>query len=76
MIDIKITIRLPEDLVKEASGLGILSSEHIAMLIRSDIQAQLSAMARDTQMQNDLRQIEAEFRTTEVDGLDWYSESV
>jgi hypothetical protein len=69
-MNVEITIRLPEDLVKEANGLGILSSEHIAMLIRADIQAQLSAMANDTQIQNELRQIAAEFSTTERDGLD------
>lgn len=42
--DIEITIRLPEDLDKEASGLGLLSDEHIEMLLRADIQAQLEAM--------------------------------
>jgi hypothetical protein len=69
-MNVEITIWLPEDLVKEANGLGILSSEHIAMLIRADIQAQLSAMANDAQIQNELRQIAAEFSTTEWDGLD------
>ena len=69
-MDIEITIRLPEDLVKEASELGILSSEYIEMLLRADIQAQLTAMANDAQIQNELRRIEAEFNTTEGDGLD------
>jgi hypothetical protein len=69
-MNVEITLRLPEDLVKEANGLGILSSEHIAMLIRADIQAQLSAMANDAQIQNELRLTESEFSTTEGDGLD------
>jgi len=69
-MDIEITIRLPEDLVKEASELGILSSEYIEMLLRADIQAQLTAMANDFQIQNELRQIEVEYRTTELDGLE------
>jgi hypothetical protein len=68
-MDIKIKIRLPEALVKEAQALGILSNEHIEMLIRAEIQAQLTAMANDAQIQDELRQIEAEFSLTEADGL-------
>jgi hypothetical protein len=64
-MDIEITIRLPETLVKEASILGILSSEHIEMLLRADIQAQLTGMANDAQIQHEMRQIEAEFSPTE-----------
>jgi hypothetical protein len=70
MSDIEITIRLPEALVKEATVLGILSSEHIEMLLRADIQAQLAAMADDPDIQSEIRQIEAEFKVTESDRLD------
>jgi hypothetical protein len=70
MSDIEITIRLPEALVKEAKGLGILSSEHIEMLLRADIQAQLTAMANDPDIQREIAQIADEFSVTESDGLD------
>jgi len=70
MNDIEITIRLPEALVKEASVLGVLSSEHIEMLLRADIQAQLAAMANDPDIQREMAQIASEFSTTELDGLD------
>ena len=68
-MDVEIKFRLPETLVKEAQALGILSNEHIEMLIRTEIQAQLTAMANDIQIQNELRQIESEFSITESDGL-------
>ncbi len=70
MSDVEIVIRLPEGLVKEARVLGVLSSEHIEMLLRADIQAQLEAMANDPEIQRELDQIDAEFRVTETDGLD------
>jgi hypothetical protein len=70
MSDIEITIRLPEELVKEAKALGVLSSEHIESLLRADIQAQLAAMAADPDIQREIRAIEAEFAGTELDGLD------
>jgi len=70
MSDIEITIRLPEALVKEATVLGVLSSEHIEMLLRADIQAQLAAMAADPDIRREIDQIEAEFSVTESDGLD------
>ncbi len=69
MSDIEITIRLPEGLVKEASVLGILSSEHIESLLRADIQAQLAAMASDPDIQREIAAIQAEFSVTEADGL-------
>ena len=72
MNDIEITIRLPEALVKEASVLGVLSSEHIEMLIRADIQAQLVAMANDPDIQREIQQMNAEFSATELDGLEEY----
>lgn len=70
MREIEITIHLPEALVKEASELGALSSEHIAMLLRADIQAQLAAMAADPDIQREIAQINMEFGATESDGLD------
>lgn len=70
MHDIEITIRLPEDLVKEAAALGVLSSEHIEMLLRSDIEAQLAAMANDPDIRREMHRIETEFSITELDGLD------
>jgi hypothetical protein len=70
MNEVEITIKLPEALVKEATALRILSSEHIEMLLRADIQAQLAAMANDPDIQQEISQIEAEFRATESDGLD------
>ncbi|HVU13857.1 MAG TPA: hypothetical protein VHD90_21415 [Phototrophicaceae bacterium] len=69
MSEIEITIRLPEGLVKEASVLGILSSEHIESLLRADIQAQLAAMASDPDIQREIASIQAEFSVTESDGL-------
>jgi len=69
MSDVEITIKLPEALVKEATALGVLSSEHIEMLLRADIQAQLTAMANDPDIQREMRQIDAEFRIAESDGL-------
>jgi hypothetical protein len=70
MSDVEITIRLPEALAKEAEVLGVLSSEHIEMLLRADIQAQLAAMANDPEIQREIKQIEAEFSVTEADGLE------
>lgn len=69
MSDIEITIHLPEDLVKEAKELGVLSSEHIAKLIRADIQSQLIAMANDPDIQREIRQIDTEFSIAESDGF-------
>jgi hypothetical protein len=69
-MDIEITFRLSQDLVKEATELGILSSEHIEQLLRTDIQAQLAEMANDPALQKELRDIDAEFATTEADGLE------
>lgn len=69
-MDIEITFRLPEALVKEAGNLGILSNEHIESLIRADIEAQLADMAHDPEIQKELRAIEEEFMVTEADGLD------
>lgn len=68
-MDIEITLRLPEGLVKEATDLGILSSEHIESLLCADIQAQLASMANDPAIQRELYQIDAEFRITETDGM-------
>lgn len=70
MSDIEITFRLPEELVKEAKALGVLSSEHIEALLRADIQAQLVAMADDPDIRREIREIEAEFAETEFDGLE------
>ena len=70
MSDIEITIRLPETLVKEATALGVLSSEHIELLLRADIQAQLAAMATDADIRREIDQIASEFSITESDGLD------
>ena len=70
MNEVEIVIRLPESLVKEARTLGVLSSEHIEILLRADIQAQLEAMADDPEIQRELKQIAAEFSSTEADGLD------
>lgn len=70
MSDIEITIRLPEALVKAATELGVLSSEHIEMLLRADIQAQLAAMAHDPDIRREIEAIDAEFSATEGDGLD------
>jgi len=70
MRDIEITIRLPEELVKEATILGVLSSEHIEMLLRADIDAQMIAMANDPDIQREISQIASEFAVTESDGLD------
>ncbi len=69
MGEVVITIRLPDDLFKVASELGVLSSEHIEMLLRADIQAQLMEMASDPQVQHELREIADEFALTEQDGL-------
>jgi hypothetical protein len=67
---VEITFRLPEELVKEARALGVLSSKHIEALLRADIHAQLAAMAADPGIQQEIRAIEAEFAETEFDGLD------
>jgi len=69
MSDVEIAIRLPQDLVKVATELGILSSEHIEMLLRADIQTQLAAMANDPDIRRKVEQIAAEFSVTESDGL-------
>ena len=63
-------VQLPENLAKEASELGLLSSEHIVRLLSADIQAQLQAMAADRQVQDEIEHIEAEFALTELDGLE------
>ncbi len=70
MSDIEITIHLPEALVEEARKFGVLSSEHIEMLLRADIQAQLEAMANDPDIRREINQIAAEFSITEADGLE------
>jgi hypothetical protein len=69
MVGIEITIRLPEALVKQATELGILSSEHIEKLIRADIETQLASMANDPDIQREMRQIETEFIVTERDSF-------
>jgi hypothetical protein len=69
MVGIEITIRLPGALVKQATELGILSSEHIERLIRADIETQLANMANDPDIQHELRHLEDEFSITESDGL-------
>ncbi len=63
-MDIEIMIRLPDSLVKDATGLGILSSEHIEMLLRADIQAQLEQMAYDPEIQREIKRISSEFMHT------------
>jgi hypothetical protein len=70
MVSVEITIRLPETLAKQASLLGLLSSEHIALLLAAEIEAQLRAMSADPAIQHEIQQIEAEFQSTETDGLD------
>ncbi len=70
MSDVQITITIPEELAREANALGMLSSEHIATLIRADIQSQLAAMAKDPDIQREMRHIDTEFSVTESDGLD------
>lgn len=65
MREIEITLHLPEELVKEAMHLGLLSSDYVAMLLRADIQAQLAAMANDPEIQREIEQIDAEFRAAE-----------
>jgi|GEM_PF-4210603 len=44
MSDISITLHLPEDLVREARALGMLSDEHIAALLRAEISQQLTTI--------------------------------
>jgi hypothetical protein len=73
MRDVEITIHLPEALAKEAQSLGILSSEAIEALIRTEIQAQLAAMANDSEIQREIKAIEAEFGIAEGDGLKAHS---
>jgi hypothetical protein len=70
MHDVEVTIKLPEALVKQATALGMLADEQIAALIRTAIQTQLAAMAKDANIQREISEIEADFRTTEFDGLD------
>jgi hypothetical protein len=71
MPDVEITIRLPEALVKQATELGILSSEHIERLLRADIQAQLTGIAHDSERPHELREIDKEFQSSsEFKGLD------
>jgi hypothetical protein len=70
MSDIEVTIKLPEELVRQATALGVLSSEHIETLIRTDIQAQLAAMANAPDIQREITQIDTDFRVTEANGLD------
>jgi hypothetical protein len=70
MSDVAITFKLSEELVKEANALGILSSEHIEALLRSEIESQLAAMVADPDIKRELGHIETEFAITESDGLD------
>lgn len=44
--------------------------EDIDILPDADIQAQLAAMAADPDIQREIKNIEAEFTITELDGLD------
>jgi hypothetical protein len=67
---IDVTIQLPEELVREAEALGVLSSEHIEDLLRADIEGHLAAMAADPEIQAEIRAIEREFAVTEFDGLE------
>ena len=68
-MSIEITIQLPEDLVKQATILGILSNEHIEHLLRIDIQSMLAQMAQDSDILREIQAIESEFLPTELDGL-------
>jgi hypothetical protein len=70
MGEIAITFHLSEALVKEATELGLLSSERIEKLLRADIEAQLEAMANDPAIQSEMRAIADEFDVTEDDGLE------
>jgi hypothetical protein len=70
MPDVEVTLHLPEALVKEATILGILSSEAIETLLRAEIQTQLAAMANDPDIQREIAEIEAEFSSAGADGLD------
>jgi hypothetical protein len=66
---IEITLRLPEDLAKQASQMGMLTDAHIAQLLRADIESQLALMASDPALQRELAAINDEFRHAEWDGL-------
>lgn len=70
MGEIAITFHLSEALVKEATELGLLSSERIEKLLRAEIEAQLEAMANDPAIQREMRAIADEFAVTEDDGLE------
>lgn len=70
MSEIAITFHLSEALVKEATELGLLSSERIEKLLWADIESQLTAMANDPAIQGEIRAIADEFDTTEADGLE------
>lgn len=70
MSDIEVTITLPETLVKEAEAMGMLSSKHIEMLLRADIQTQLIMMTDDPDVRRENEEIQAAFEVTEVDGID------
>jgi hypothetical protein len=70
MSGIAITFHLSESLVKEATELGLLSSERIEKLLWADIEAQLAAMANDPAIQREMHAIADEFDTTEADGLE------
>jgi len=69
-MSVEVVIHLPDDLAVQAKELGLLSGERIAELLRADIQAQLRAMAEDSNIQRELAQIEVEFAAAEADGLD------
>ncbi len=70
MNEIAITFHLSEALVKEATELGLLSSERVEKLLRADIEAQLAAMANDPAIQHEMHVIANEFDITEGDGLE------
>jgi hypothetical protein len=65
----EIIIHLPETLAKEAAVLGLLTNARMETLLRAEIQAQLRAMAEDSAILREIQQIDAEFRSTETDGL-------
>ncbi len=70
MSDVEVIIKLPETLFREVNALGIPSNEHIERLRRADIESLLRAMSEDEDIQRVIKQIEAEFASTESDGLD------
>lgn len=66
---VEITLHLPADLAKQATRMGMLTDEHIAQLLRAEIESQLALMAADPALQRELAQINDEFSNTEWDGL-------